>query len=76
MEECAEARMLRSNECRRRMLREGKSLCEGPLDEGNFVARVFDEKIALEYVRTYLTLVFQCRILALINVALALVFSQ
>jgi hypothetical protein len=68
--------MLRSNQCRRRMLREGKWLCEGPLYEGNFVARVFDEKIALEYVRTYLTLVFQCRILDLINVALALVFSQ
>ena len=58
------------------MLREGTWLCEGLLDEGNFVARVFDEKIALEYVRTYLTLVFKCCILHLINVALALVFSQ
>ena len=51
-------------------------LREGPLDEGNFVARFFDEKITFEYVRTYLTLVFQCCILDLINVALALVFSH
>ena len=59
-----------------RMLREGTWLCEGLLDEGNFVARVFDEKITFEYVRTYLTLVFKCCILHLINVALALVFSH
>jgi hypothetical protein len=77
-------RMLRSNECPKDEgtwlcegpMDEGELLREGPVDEGNFVARVFDEKIALEYVRTYLTLVFQCRILDLINVALALVFSQ
>lgn len=32
--------MLRSNECPKD---EGKLLCEGPMDEGNFVARVFGD---------------------------------
>ncbi len=53
----ARVRWTRANASRGSVGR-GRMLREGLLDEGNFVARVFDEKIALEYVRTYLTLVF------------------
>lgn len=43
MEECAEARMPEANASRGHMAVRGRMLREGPLDEGNFVARVFDD---------------------------------
>gem|GEM_PF-6032300 len=54
----------------------GHIAVRGSVGRGQLRCEGLRRKIILEYVRTYLTLVFQCCILDLVNVALALVFSQ